>query len=167
MLKNNFAKLSNMSIANGKFEPIRNHFKEIITEEGVCQTFNMLDERDLYKKTMSPFLRYPKFMGRSNWTTFGYDENAGAHTHPMRILGAGKKAGVTIQLEMRKKDIEYACKETSGGFRLALHTPDEIPQMASRFYKIPFGVETLISVHPRVMSTSRNLKHYKPKKRQV
>lgn len=119
-LKNNFAYISSMSIANEKFKPLREHFREIITEEGVCQTFNMLDEKDLYKKTMSPLLRYPRQAGRSNWTSFGYKKNDSAHTHPMRILGAGKKAGITIQLEMRKIDIDYACKETSGGFRLTL-----------------------------------------------
>lgn len=126
----------------------------------------MLDEKDFYKREMDPTLRLPKVGKRSNWSVFGYDKQTGSMVHPVRILGSGKNAGIYIRLRMRKKDIDYACREDSNGYRLMLHTPDEMPQVASHYIKIPFDVRTLISVKPRVMSTSENLKHYKPKKRQ-
>lgn len=165
-IKNDFVSLSTYSLAYAGFVPFSKAFKEIITAEGVCYSFNMLDEKDFYKREINPTLRLPKVGKRSNWTVFGYNKQTDSLVHPVRILGSGKNAGIYIRLKMRKRDIDYACREDSNGYRLMLHTPDEMPQVASHYIKIPFDVRTMISVKPRVMSTSENLKHYKPKKRQ-
>lgn len=81
-------------------------------------------------------------------------------------MGSGRKAGMTLRLMMERKDIDYACKGAVNGFRLTLHTPDEVPRTASHFYRIPFDAETLIAITPRGISTSEDLRNYKPKKRQ-
>lgn len=144
----------------------RQIFHKVITGEGVCYSFNMLDHRDLYRNEMHPDLRHPKVGERSDWTIFGYSHKADALTYPTRILGSGKKAGMKIRLRLKKKDVNYGCKGATNGFRLTLHTPDEIAGTAAHFYQIPFDVATLISVQPRVMATSKNLRDYSPKKRQ-
>lgn len=165
-IKNNFAEKSFASLASSPRDKFVYYGEEIVTGDGVCYSINMLDRQDLYKKEMARPLRYPRHDVRSNWTAFGYPEGEEALTYPIRILGSGKKAGMSLVLRMRKKDIDTSCKETAEGFRLALHTPDETPRQASHFYRIPFNAETLIAVQPRVMSTSDNLKQYPPKKRQ-
>jgi acid-sensing ion channel, other len=161
---NGFADLSSAQIARipKSFKQI---FRETMTGEGICYTFNMLNHKDLFKKNLTPALRFPKESPQSNWTVFGYNNNEPI-TYPVRVLGSGKKAGISISLKMRQKDVDYACKEVANGFRLAFHTPDELPRTASYFYRIPFNVETTISLEPRVMTTSKSLEHYKPKKRQ-
>lgn len=151
------------SINYGKFTE---YFKEVITEQGICYSYNMLDEKDLYKDTMNPRLRFPKHGLRTNWTIFGYDKKTDPILgHPMRVYGSGLKAGVEIRLVSRKKDDNQACNPSFNGFRIALHTPDEIPDLNSHFYRIPPNAETYISVKPRVLSTSENLRRYRPKKR--
>jgi acid-sensing ion channel, other len=142
-------------------------FKEFA--EGVCYTLNMLNYRDLFKKGLSSALKpnnpkNPITVPRSNWTVFGYKTNH-PYTYPYRALGGGKKAGISISLKMRKKDVDYACNGASG-FRLSFHTPDELPKTDSLFYRIPFNFETSIMIKPRVMSTSDDLKSYKPEDRQ-
>lgn len=166
-IANNFYDLSSIAFINNRIVGFHKLTRRIITGEGVCYSFNMLDRRDLYKKEMVESLLYPKLHKslRSNWTVFGYNVKD-LDTYPQRIIGSGQKAGVTFILKMRRKDIDYACKDTAEGFRVTLHTPDELPMSTSHFYKIPFDAETLIRLQPRVMSTSDNLKHYKPKKRQ-
>lgn len=163
-ISNGFAELSSAHIARIP-KSFKTLFHETITGEGVCYTFNMLNYKDLFRKNINSALKYPKSATRSNWTVFGYDNNEPI-TYPVRVLGSGKKAGITIALKMRKKDVDYACKEIANGFRLAFHTPDELPRTASYFHRIPFNVETTISLDPRVMTTSKSLAHYKPKKRQ-
>lgn len=163
-ISSDFASISSVKIASFPSD-FQTHFHETITRNGVCYTYNMLHHKDLFKNTMIPYLRFPRTVERSNWTVFGYETNEPI-TYPERIMGSGKEAEIEITLRMRKKDVDFACRSSGNGFRLTIHSPDELPQTLSYFYRIPFNVETLISVEPRVMSTSRNLQHYKPKQRQ-
>lgn len=144
-------------------------FSETFTDEGVCFTFNMLDEKDLFKETLNKDLRMPQNNTTSNWSIFGYKETSDLleifEAQPTRIMGAGVPAGLFIRLGMRKKDADYSCKDTSG-FKITFHAPDEIPKPQKHFYRIPFGVETLINIQPRKMSTSPNLEQYSPIQRQ-
>lgn len=165
-IKNEFYSVSSVSVASRKEKNFSERFHEVITDEGVCHTFNMLDENDLYTTSMTQKLRYPKHGIRSNWTIYGYDADAKAETYPIRVLGSGVKSGVFITLKMRKKDIDYACKGGTNGFRLVLHTPDQMPQPGAHYYLIPFNTLTIMSVHPRVMSTSDEMRRYLPIKRQ-
>lgn len=102
-------------------------FHKIITEEGVCFVYNMVNAEEMYKKRMSPTLAYPKHNMTSNWTIFGYG-NMNVSTYPKRILGSGKFNGIKLKLRMRKKDVSYTCKEAVDGFRLSFHTPGEMPR---------------------------------------
>lgn len=148
-----------------EFYPMHYFFEKIVTGEGICYTTNMLDYHDLYTSDIDESLRYPKFKRQSNWTVAGY-ENDDPNYYPGRILGSGRNAGVSFRLKMERKDVDYACKGAVNGFRLTLHTPDEMPRTASNFIRVPFDSETLIAVTPRGISTSEDLRSYKPVKRQ-
>jgi acid-sensing ion channel, other len=162
-ISNGFAELSFCHHMKDKSSFSR-YFETVITDEGVCYTFNMLNYEDLFKEGLSSDLQYPKNVPRSNWTIFGY-ENNDPYVYPLRVAISGKNNAFIITLKMRKKDVDTACNGANG-FRLAFHTPDELPRFASYFLNIPFNVETSILIKPRVMSTSNNLKNYKPKERQ-
>lgn len=179
-ISTNYARLSTVDTDGDQYQmPFGTEFRETITEEGLCYTYNKLDENDFYKNITDPMLvkrkkfsitqhgiKYEFRRNRSNWTVFGYEEDNEPFAYPNRIRGTGVKAGLSFQLKMRKKDIDFTCKGAANGFRLLLHTPDEMPQPSTNFFRIPFDVETLISVKPMVMSTSENLKPYTPKQRQ-
>lgn len=165
-IQNEFYSVSTASVASKSDKDFKKNFHEVITDEGVCHTFNMLDEKDLYTDSMTQKLRYPKHGIRSNWTIYGYDTDARTGTYPTRVLGSGVKAGVFIKLKMRKKDVDYVCKGGDNGFRLVFHTPDEIPQPGAHYYLIPFNTLTVMSVQPRVMTTSAEMRRYPPIKRQ-
>lgn len=156
---------SYLMVAGKDFE-LKDRFHKIITEEGICHTFNMMDQKDLYTKSMSSHLRYPNHgVINSNWTSNGYSTDD-VNAYPMRILGSGRKAAVIVYIWFRRIDIDYSCKGSASGFLLSLHTPDETPQLDSNFYKISFDAETIISVIPQAMTTSKNLVNYSPIKRQ-
>ncbi|CRK90292.1 CLUMA_CG004020, isoform A [Clunio marinus] len=160
--------MTNEILINARYisnEDRKETFHKIVTNEGVCHTFNMLDEKDLYRKVMAQRLRFPKHGERSHWSNFGYGNDKKPETYPHRILGSGKKAGLTVLLGMRKKDIDFACSNGTAGFRLTLHTPDEFPRPDFKYLTIPFNMMSLISVIPQVLTTSKNLKNYEPRKR--
>lgn len=139
--------------------------KEVLTDEGICYSMNMLDYRDIYSSRIVKTLRYPKHDLRSNWTVFGYESND-PFLYPGRVLGSGRRAGITFFLSLNKSDIDNSCKGGVNGFRMTFHTPDEVPQPATKFYRIPFNTETSIAITPHGLSTDDNMKGYKPRKRQ-
>jgi len=90
----------------------------------------------------------------------GYNNTNDPKTYPRRILGAGKTAGFTFGFRVKKNSVDYGCKTNEVGFRMALHTPDEIPRMSEHYLSIGFDTTNLISIKPHVMSTSKNLREY-------
>lgn len=50
--------------------------------------------------------------------------------------------------------------------QILLHTPGEVAQVARQFFRIPFDQEVLISIRPKIITTSDGLKHYEPHRRQ-
>lgn len=164
-INNDFLDECEVSTLEFKYKKCSDFFHEIVTDEGICYTFNMLDYKDLYTKNIVKNLQFPKHNDSSSWDVRGY-KNTDPKAYPMRVLGSGKQTGLNLEFAMRKKDVDYACKGAANGFRLTLHAPDEFPRPSSHFYRIPFGAETLIAINPRGISTSENLENYKPNKRQ-
>lgn len=165
-ISNEFYKISKIEIESSGEQNFSEFFHEVITEEGVCHTFNMLDAEDFYSDGMASELKYPRHGRRSSWAIYGYGSDHKPDTYPIRVLGSGVKDGVYIKLKMHKKDLDYACKKDTSGFRLVLHTPDEFPQPGSQFYQISFNTMSMINVQPKVMSTADEMRHYTPEKRQ-
>lgn len=58
------------------------------------------------------------------------------------------------------------CRGPVQGFKILLHTPGEIPQVSKHYIRVPLQQEVLISVKPNMITTSDELKYYKPSQRQ-
>lgn len=59
----------------------------------------------------------------------------------------------------------FYCGEISHGFRLAMHLPNELPQLHSNNIFIRTGQSLIFSVKPRVIKTSEGLRSYSPQAR--
>lgn len=165
-ISNNFSSLSeNCFIPNAMCHRFDEIFDKLVTQEGICYVTNMLTHEDLYEEIIIPSLRYPKHGLRSDWNIYGY-RNMSIYAYPYRIMGSGETASLKLKLKMKRQDVNYACKGAANGYRLTLHTPGELPRPSLHFYRIPFDTETLISIKPRGMTTSNNLRSYGPKQRQ-
>lgn len=162
-ISNNFAERSQVSMHRQFFLDFKESFHPIITEDGLCYTSNMLNEQDLY--TEAPELRLPKGPKQSNWTIFGYENATDLKVYPRRVFGSGISAGIQISLFTLLQDIDHACKIVNG-YLVILHPPDELPKPSMNSYEIPFGSYSKISVQPKVISTTDELKKYDPLKRQ-
>ncbi|CAO1310274.1 unnamed protein product, partial [Diamesa serratosioi] len=142
-------------------------FTELITDEGVCYTFNMMKYQDFYKDTISDNLKYPKHNKSSDDWKFedGY-VNFNADVYPQRVLGSGHRAGLNIKLFVKEKALDYSCKGAVQGFKIALHTPGELPRLSVQFYQVPLKQQVLMTVSPQVITTAEGLKTYTPESRQ-
>lgn len=84
--------------------------------------------------------------------------------YPLRVFGASD--GLRINLRLFELDFDYLCSGPVQGFKLLLHTPEEIPQISKYYYRIPLDHEVILSVKPNVMTTSESLQEYNPVRRQ-
>lgn len=146
-----------------KFSHCHDHFTKIITDEGVCYTFNMLDESDVFHRdTMEATLRFPRNGKQSDWFLDKDYESMNLKVYPHRVIGAGLLAGLSVQLRMKKSNLNPGCKGGIQGFRLSLHNPVEVPQMSKQFYNIPLQKMTTIAVNPHMIYPSENVQKYDP-----
>ncbi|CRL06218.1 CLUMA_CG019144, isoform A [Clunio marinus] len=120
-----------------RFSDCKKLFSKVITDEGICYTFNMLDRKDLFKDV-----------------------------YPHRVHGTGYESGLYIELKKKKSNMNPGCKRGVRGFRLTLHTPIELPLMSKDFLYIPFQKLTSIAVNPHMIYSSKDVKDYDPSSRQ-
>uniref|UniRef100_A0A1I8Q4T2 Uncharacterized protein n=1 Tax=Stomoxys calcitrans TaxID=35570 RepID=A0A1I8Q4T2_STOCA len=152
-------------------------FSRTYTEEGVCFTFNGLKEKDLYRENTMQYQRslnstlherVQMFENHSlSWSLEeGYKVQGVLHTYPARVLGSGSMAGFMPTLQGFAEDIDYSCRYVAAGFKILLHSPDDVPTMSKHFLHISMNKDIMIAVKPKMITTSAGIAEYTPHKRQ-
>ena len=91
----------------------------------------------------------------------GYNEDI-FNCYPYRGIKADIQYGMRSVLELRKEHIEIACRGPINGFKVLLHTPDEMPQMTQKFLRAPLDEDVMVLINPTIIKTSTNLRSYAP-----
>ena len=101
----------------------------------------------------------------SSWTMDnGYNDTDIALSYPYRVLKSEFHYGLHTLIGLRNEDIETVCKGPISGFKVLLHTPDEMPKMTHNFLRVPLNQEVIIMINPMVIRTSPDLSSYSPAK---
>lgn len=96
----------------------------------------------------------------------GYMENVNdSDVYPYRVFGCGMRDSLSVVLNILLDDSHQFCTTLSQGFRISLHSPDQLPRLPDEFIHIPIEQEIYISVKPRMITTSKGLRRYKPNSR--
>jgi acid-sensing ion channel, other len=111
---------------------------EVITDDGICYTFNMME------KMFTTDKKYE----RSSWNLKSGYENEKVDK-PFRAF-SGTETGFNIVLISRTSDLDFLCKGPVQGYKLKFHSPNEFPRMSTGFQRIAIKSETLVSVKPTV-----------------
>lgn len=137
-------------------------FKDYVTEEGLCYTFNALDGRELYREELIHD-SFPYY--RSDDTSFWSLENGynsiEPSTYPYRLFPESNWASLSTLFKVSQRNLDQLCRGPSPGLKIYLHTPGELPS-SGRSYKLPLDQKVNILVTPKVIISSENLKSISP-----
>ncbi|XP_055382468.1 pickpocket protein 28-like [Condylostylus longicornis] len=161
------------------FNDYKQFFDIVVTEFGVCYSFNMLPLENIYKKRTvtdelinfahdgdqdpETVLRYDR---STTWTLeTGFSED-GNQLFPYRMYNSVMENGLLILIYGRKSDIDPICGEGDEGFKFAVSTPGDIPQLSKQYSSVPFSYEVLVDITPELITTDETAVDYSPKIRQ-
>ncbi|KAL0821734.1 hypothetical protein ABMA28_005159 [Loxostege sticticalis] len=151
-------------------------FSPILTEEGLCYTFNMLPAEKLFRVEnlhkdyhyleLSPQVLNNVTLENMSWNLeTGYPENTPIETYPHRGSGYGAKSGMAFIMKTHKIALDYLCRGPVQGFKILLHNPAELPRLSQQYFRSPLSQEVVVAVKPNMMTTSDGLKPYLPERR--
>ncbi|KAF2903796.1 hypothetical protein ILUMI_02373 [Ignelater luminosus] len=149
-------------------EELEDLFSPILTSEGVCYTFNIMDRSEVFTKNVSQYKDFFSTNGKlSEWSVeSGYSETAGIEAYPKRTFVAGVKGGLSLTFYVHDDDLDYICGDSLQGFKITLHHPAEIPRVKQKYFRLPLDQSIVASIKPNMMTTSEDLVSYKPEDRQ-
>ncbi|XP_018572878.2 pickpocket protein 28-like [Anoplophora glabripennis] len=141
-------------------------FFPIITDEGLCYTFNLLDRSQLLRDDVVIYKDYHKAPRLSNWTIqYGYGENDSLITYPRRALFSGAIFALEAKLKIYEQDLDFACGSSVQGYKVQLSHPARMPRPKQQHFRIPLNHVFLSAVTPDMTTTADAIKSYSPLKR--
>ncbi|KAF5270643.1 hypothetical protein FQA39_LY01381 [Lamprigera yunnana] len=140
----------------------------VITEEGICFTFNMLDREELFTKDVFHQGNFSQSGMKSiGWTLEnGYPDSEGLETFPNRAVASGQQACLSLLMHLFEPDLDYLCKGAIQGFKILLHSPAETPRVSEQYFRASLNQEVVVTIKPDRMTTSDGLRGYTPESRQ-
>lgn len=151
---------------NNKWRDPLFQFTNIITDEGVCITANLLKPSELFRESVlqSAYEYYTHNQSSRYWSMErGYsNEVSQEESYPVRLSNSGPDTGLELHLRLHDDDLDYICGGPVQGFKIILHAPDELPQVSDAHFHLSLDNSATLSVKPRVMTSSDGLKDYSP-----
>ncbi|XP_050088417.1 pickpocket protein 28 [Anopheles aquasalis] len=144
-------------------------FQSVLTDEGLCCTFNTLDAAHMFRVTGTVNI-FPSDGAASTdahstnrfrpllWTPeTGFEEEPTNATYPRAIPGPGVSMGLAMVLDANVSD--YYCSSTSStGFKIIFHSPTETPKITDYAQYIPVGSENRIIITPKINDAARQIR---------
>ncbi|KAL1492018.1 hypothetical protein ABEB36_012522 [Hypothenemus hampei] len=150
--------------------PCRDLFDMILTDDGICYSFNLLSPKRIYKDDVQNYLFDPinheTYDRSSNWSLDrGYSHDSGIDAYPRRALFAGATNGLDVYFYEKLNVKDPLCKWPLQGFKVILHTPSTVPRLSQEHLYLPLNKLLIGAIKPVVVNTSDQVKELKSLKR--
>uniref|UniRef100_A0A336L784 CSON004091 protein n=1 Tax=Culicoides sonorensis TaxID=179676 RepID=A0A336L784_CULSO len=162
-----FEEIKHAGWINGEEVDLSEIFSPVITELGLCFTYNGLSGEEIYRTSeLDETFFLPKApSAHGNWNVDDGYLNKNLTGYPRRGALAGADTGLSAVFVAYQKDFDFFCRGTTQGFRVVLHNPAEQPTISEYNQIVQVDSELTIKVHPKVVLTTSSLLDYPPEKR--
>ncbi|KAH0821873.1 hypothetical protein GEV33_000918 [Tenebrio molitor] len=99
-------------------------FTPIITDAGLCYSFNILHRNDILSDIVKHYNDFhSKSINASEWSLqYGYGKKSGKNTYPRRALYAGVSFSFDLKIETTSEDLDSECLKTLQGYKVCCDT---------------------------------------------
>lgn len=102
-----------------------------------------------------------------NWSPdYGYKKGYRQQEYPLRIFNARQGEAFHVMMQVSLDDIEYLCAGVIEGFKVTLNTPGDMRRSSTRYFNALLSEQVDIFIDPKMITTSKKLRRYKPIQRQ-
>ncbi|XP_075157996.1 pickpocket 28 [Haematobia irritans] len=134
-----------------RMENCSNIFNTMLTDDGLCCTFNALDAKFLLLNYSEENTIMPVSESQYvpiDWTPEkGYPEKLPPLYYPRISGGAGSRMGLTVILNV--SSAEYYCSKSKClGFKVLVHNPAELPKISNYGFFMTPGREARVPIEP-------------------
>ncbi|KAF2892978.1 hypothetical protein ILUMI_13195 [Ignelater luminosus] len=141
-------------------------FTPVITNEGICYSFNLLDRSEMFTETVDNDF-YENFLiphvPPTKWSIEkGYQADSDLRSFPYRSVMSGLQGGLELTLLVNSSNLDYFCGDTLQGYKIILHNPLQLPYAKQRHFFVGLNQDVLIAVKPNMITTSKSLVGYSP-----
>ncbi|GLG96288.1 Pickpocket protein 28 [Gryllus bimaculatus] len=145
-------------------------FRPLITEDGLCYTFNMLDRSEFFVNgTVFMSRNYLNYgLNSTEWSPVdGYSEDSDENSYPFRTTATGRAAGLSFRLDVSLCHMDSDCRDALEGHTITVHSPLEFPRPQRSAVRLPLAGGAKVSVEPLLIATDDDLeKEYSVEQRQ-
>ncbi|KAJ3655391.1 hypothetical protein Zmor_014523 [Zophobas morio] len=142
-------------------------FTSILTKDGICYSFNILNLNDIYREDV---MFHPDISSTYNQESdfnvdTGYAPDAGVFTYPKRPYTSGYQYGFVLFLADLSVETDALCSSFNQGFNVYIHNPLELPRFGNSYFHISYKKHSMVAIQPEVVITSDEVKKFHPEKR--
>ncbi|XP_063915458.1 pickpocket protein 28-like [Zophobas morio] len=143
-------------------------FTPIVTDEGLCYAFNLLNRENILSDTVLHYNNYHSLTKyRAEWSLeHGYKNSAGKNTYPRRALHAGALFDFELKIQTLDNELDFTCGSSIQGYKIQIHHPAMLPRVKQQHFRIPLDQAVIAATMPTMIQTSEAVKSYKPERRQ-
>ncbi|KAK9709713.1 Amiloride-sensitive sodium channel [Popillia japonica] len=127
------------------------HLRRVLTEYGVCYTFNSIEKSQMFHSKISNY--------KVASTCYSDLDKSCKNKYPLKGDLHDTK-GLIIKLNPL-----YPVVNTRNHTKIIIHKPNELPIINQNFYGLPPAAKRAISISPRVTLTEDSLRSYLPQQR--
>ncbi|KAH0814955.1 hypothetical protein GEV33_007836 [Tenebrio molitor] len=141
-------------------------FVPILTDDGICYTFNIVDRTQLLSDIVIHYKNFHKTKVSHDWDLeHGYHPSVGLEAYPRRALYAGIPYALEISLTEHEDDLDYTCGSSVKGWKVQISHPQRMPRVRNQHFIVPLARVAKAGIAPDMMTTSAAVKAYNAKRR--
>lgn len=140
-------------------------FNEIVTDKGICFSFNLLDYFELFNENVlhKDFDSY-RHNKSSSWSLDDGYKSDDLNVYPYPAISQHHDS-LRIILKTTDIDMDYVCKGSYQGFKVFFHHPGEFSSITGRHLFVPIKHDVTVSMTAQMTKISEDLQSYKPSQR--